>query len=367
MIELKDLSVETKGFNLDSISLKIEKGSFHCLIGPTGCGKTTLLEAILGLIKIKKGKIFLEGSDITNLPVHKRGFSYLPQDLAIFPHLSVEENILYGIKYSKVSEKEKRYKEVWDLVEFLGIKHLLKRRAAYLSGGEKQRVALIRALAPGNKYILLDEPLTALHEGLKKELWFLLKELQKRYHLTFLMVTHDLEEAFFLADFVSIMINGKIEQSDRKEILYKFPSTLKIASFLGIKNIFKGKITGIEGNFYKVYSPDLKAELVVNIDRIREISEGDTIYLGIRSEDIMILRLDLPLKKDNLLTGIVREIFPMGANVLILCEPDNSEKLLEIKMPEYAATKLSLHISKKILLSLRSEKLFGFKGFDHPN
>ncbi|MDM7202980.1 MAG: ATP-binding cassette domain-containing protein, partial [Thermodesulfobacteriaceae bacterium] len=97
MIELKDLSVETKGFNLDSISLKIEKGSFHCLIGPTGCGKTTLLEAILGLIKIKKGKILLEGSDITNLPVHKRGFSYLPQDLAIFPHLSVEENILYGI------------------------------------------------------------------------------------------------------------------------------------------------------------------------------------------------------------------------------------------------------------------------------
>lgn len=121
----------------------------------------------------------LDGKDITNLPVHKRRFSYVPQDLAIFPHLTVEENIFYGIRHGAVRDKKIKYEAAIEMAKLLGIFHLLKRKAVNLSGGERQRVALTRALAPGHKYLLLDEPLSALHEGMKKELWFLLKELQK--------------------------------------------------------------------------------------------------------------------------------------------------------------------------------------------
>ncbi|MFN4131730.1 MAG: ABC transporter ATP-binding protein [Caldimicrobium sp.] len=362
MIEIIDLSLSIKGFTLRNISLTIETGTCHVLIGPTGCGKTTLLEAVLGLREIQKGKILLEGKDITKLPVHKRGFSYVPQDLAIFPHLTVEENLFYGIKHSNISNKEQRYREVLNLAERLGISYLLKRKAVNLSGGERQRIALARALAPGCKYLLLDEPLSALHEGMKRELWFLLKEMQINYDLTIFMVTHDLKEAFFLADNVSVMIDGAIIQTGKKEEVYTNPLTLEVARFFGIKNIFEAEIIELVENYYKTYCEILGAEIWVPMEKFKNINEkkqrGDKLLFGIRSEDVIILRPDLPMRKENLLKGIIKEVYLAGSNSIVLFQPERSKEVVEIIMPEYAFSKLAVRPTIPATITLRPERIF---------
>ncbi|MFN3813702.1 MAG: ABC transporter ATP-binding protein [Aquificaceae bacterium] len=361
MIEVVDLHIKVKNFSLENISLKVETGSCHCLIGPTGCGKTTLLETILGLRKVQKGRILLDGKDITYLPLHKRGFSYVPQDLALFPHLTVEENILYGIKHGDVPNKKEREEEALRLVHLLGIAHLLKRKVDALSGGERQRVALARALASGHKYLLLDEPLSALHEGMKKELWFLLKELQEKYEFTILMVTHDIEEAFFLADHVSVMIGGTIHQSDRKEVVYRYPSNLEVAKFFGIKNIFTGGIQGKEGSHFRIYCKELNGEVLLPVESMNNLPEDRSIAFGIRSEDIMILRQDLPFRQENIIPGIIKEVYTAGPSSIVVFSPEGSEKLMEIKLPDYAFSKLSLKPSMSAIITLRSERLFVLK------
>ncbi|MFN3135503.1 MAG: ABC transporter ATP-binding protein [Candidatus Kryptonium sp.] len=367
MIELKDVYVQVNGFSLKGISLVVYPGTCHIIIGPTGCGKTVLLEAMLGLRQIKKGLIIVDGKDVTNLPTHQRGFSYVPQDLAIFPHLTVEENITYGIRYGNISEKSKYYKFAKELSELLGIAHLLKRKAINLSGGEKQRVAFARALASGSKYLLLDEPLSALHEAMKKELWFLLKELQKRYGFTILMVSHDLEESFFLADYISVMIDGVIHQTDKKEVVYRYPQNLEVAKYFGIKNIFKAEVVNVVGEHYRLYCEELKAEFLLPVDAVlRAFKSSDLVMskslnFGIRSEDVMILRRDLPIRNDNLLKGIVHSIYPMGSNSLALFKPERSERLIEIIMPEYAFIKLNLKPFMSVTVSLRSDRLFVLK------
>ncbi len=357
MLDVIEIDINVKGFSIKNISLNVKTHTIHCLIGPTGCGKTTLLEAILGLRKIKKGKIFLEGKDITNFPVHKRGFSYVPQDLAIFPHLTVQENIFYGIHYGNVKDKKESYKRAIELAKILGISHLLQRRAVNLSGGERQRVALARALASDQKYILLDEPFSSLHEGMKKELWFLLKELQKKFDFTILMISHDLEEIFFLSDYISVMMEGRILQTDKKEIVYYNPKTLPIAKFLGIKNIFSAKFISVEQEYYKFYCDSLQKEIILQKQKIENFSKKN-IMLGIRSEDILILRSDPPKKNENLLKGVIKEIFSAGSNVTILFQPYGSQELLEIIIPEFVVIQLSLKPQIEAIAELRSERFF---------
>lgn len=359
MIEINGLSVQTKGFSIKDVSLKVQPGSCHCLIGPTGCGKTTLLEAVLGLRKIKKGTIILEGRDITNLPVNERGFSYVPQDLAIFPHLSVEENILYGIRHGRLPNKNEGYKLAYELAESLGITHLLKRRITNLSGGEKQRVALARALAPGHKYLLLDEPFSALHEGMKRELWFLIKELQRRYGFTILMVSHDIEETFFLSDYVSVMIDGSIRQAGPKDMVFSRPATLDVARFFGIRNILEAEIRGIQDGKYRLYCDDVRTEVLLPVERTNKKHQiGERVLFGIKPEDVIILRPDLQVKSDNLLNGKVIEIHQMGTRSMVIIKPDTSERVIEILMPQYALTKLNLKKSMPVTVSLESERLF---------
>lgn len=359
MIEVEGLSLKVKDFWLKDINLTVQSGSCHVIIGPTGCGKTTLLEALIGLRKINKGRIRLNGEDITDLPPHKRGFSYVPQDLAIFPHLSVEENIFYGLKHSNLPHKKERYEWAYELIESLGLKPLLKRKSVNLSGGEKQRVALARALAPGHKYLLLDEPLSSLHEGMKKELWFLLKSLQKKYGFTILMVSHDLEETFFLADHISLMIDGMIQQSAPKEIIYHMPATIKIADFFGIKNLFKVQIKKIQGEFASLNCPDLSTELVIPVGRLTPNSQGAWIMVGIRPENVMILRADQdPRGKENLLEGEITNIFAKGSTYLIIFKPKGAQRIVEIEVPNYAYRKLGLAEGQRVVVSLKAETLF---------
>lgn len=359
MIELQDLVIKARGFALKNVSLTINTGSCHIIIGPTGCGKTTLIEAIMGFRAIQRGRILLNGTDITALPIYKRGFSYVPQDLALFSHMTVKENISYGIKYGNLLNKKERIEASHELAALLGISHLFNRRPTTLSGGERQRVALARALAPGNKYLLLDEPLSALHEGMKQELWFLLKELQNKYELTMVLVSHDMNETFFLADDISVMINGVIQQTGEKTRIYSQPANSMVARYFGIGNIFDGEVTGITEQYYKIYSKDINTDIILPIVNIKNsLSIGNHIKFGIRAEDIIILRPDLPIKKDNLIDGIITEIHFAGAKSIIMFKPQNSNRFIEIIMPDFALSKLNLKPQALTIASLRSERIF---------
>jgi len=216
MLEIRELCLKAGSFSLHNISLILNDLQSHVILGPTGSGKTLLLESIVGFRKPEAGSVTLNGKELLSLPVERREMSYVPQDLALFPHLSVEANILYALRMKGDRDGRKRALAE-SLIDSVRIRSLLMRSTRHLSGGERQRVAFVRALATGYRYLLLDEPLSALHEGMRKELWFLLRELQQKYELTILMVTHSLEEAFFLGNEVSVMIDGTIHQSGSKQ------------------------------------------------------------------------------------------------------------------------------------------------------
>lgn len=357
MFEIKGLTLKTGTFTLEGIELTVKEHLSHVVIGPTGCGKTTLLEAIMGLRKLTKGEIWLNGREITHLPVEKRGISYLPQDLALFPHLSVKDNIFYGLRIRR--EREKQFYELaGELIDGLGITHILSRPIHNLSGGERQRVALIRALATGNRCLLLDEPFSALHEGMKKELLFLIKDLQERYKLIIIMVTHDIAEALFLGDTLSIMIDGTIHQTGAKGEVYKYPKTLEAARFFGIRNLFEVEVIESADDKMIVACDELNCSLTIPHRRFTD-SSIHHFTIGIRAEDVMIMRPDLKRhKQDNLLTGTITEIYEKGASHIVLFLPQGSQRNIEIEMPDYALHKLNLFKGQSSAIFLKRERIF---------
>jgi len=362
MIEVKNMSVKTKSFFLEDISLSVNTGSCHVIIGPTGCGKTTVLEAILGLRRIKSGEIFRDNENITKLPTYKRMFAYLPQDLAIFPHLTVSENIYFSIEHGNVTDKTNLYERAKDIISSLNISHLLDRKVGNLSGGEKQRVALARALSSGFKYLLMDEPLSALHEGFKKELWVLLKKLQKEYNLTLLIVSHDMEETFFLADDVSVLIDGKIHQTGPKKNIYRYPKTLEVANFFGIKNIFKGEVEDVTDEFGYIYVPDLSQTITYYTEKFPQIKKGDDIYWGVRSEEVMILKNGKNINpKDTKIEGEITDLFWKGDSYTVLFRPENTNVTIEIDISGYAFRKFKIEIGSKSCIALRNDWIFMIK------
>ena len=230
MLELKDVSKTWREFSLKKISFKVEEGGYFVILGHSGAGKTLLLETIAGIYKPESGKIFLKGRDITYLPPEKRRIGYIPQNFALFPHLTVYDNIAYGLKILKRDQDEVRRK-VEELSEILGIEGLLQRRPKTLSGGEQQRVAIARALAIEPEVLLLDEPFSNLDVLIKERLIEEIKNWRDEIGFTALHVTHDLNEAVMLADKVCLIVNGEvIAIGDGFEITKNYKS-LHIASF----------------------------------------------------------------------------------------------------------------------------------------
>lgn len=234
---------------LNDISVDIPQGSFTCILGPSGSGKTTLLMILAGLESVTHGKISFEGEDITSVPIEKRRIGIVFQHYALFPSLTVKDNILYGFS-KKSSEKEKKEK----LDHLVALTHLEGREGRFpheLSGGQQQRVAIARALAINPKFLLLDEPLSALDPTNRANLGRELREIQQKAGITTVMVTHDRNEALALSDFIVILNHGKIEQADTPSRLYDQPATPFVATFAGGMNLFKsqkikgGRLTGV--------------------------------------------------------------------------------------------------------------------------
>ncbi|OQX96814.1 MAG: hypothetical protein B6I24_10815 [Bacteroidetes bacterium 4572_128] len=360
MLKLNSLFVKAEIFFLKNISLHIEKEKINVIIGETGSGKTILLETIIGLRKIQNGSIFFFEKNLKNIPIEKRKISYVPQDLSLFPHLNVRENIFYSKKIDKNKKFNKKFAD--KLIKKTGIGHLLNREIKNLSGGEKQRVALLRALVSENKLLILDEPFSAINETIKNELRFFLKEIQKEFKLTILFVTHDLDEAFFLGDKITIISNGKILRSDTKKELYYNPIYIEIAEFLGITNIFNGKITEINDKFIKVKCTELKSKiLILNKKNNFILKINDKIKFGIRKSDIIILRENLIKNTQNIFKAFVDLIIEKVSFCDIRIKMKNSDAKILIETPIYAFNKLNIFHKKEIKFTLKSENIFFLK------
>ena len=239
MIRVEDLAVALPGFALEDIQLHVAAGEAFDLLGPTGAGKTLLLEAIVGVVPVHRGRILIGGRDVTGLPPERRRIGIVYQDHALFPHLTVEENIVFGQRYCGAAPPRLDH-----LIRRLGLAALLKRRIHSLSGGEKQRVALARSLAVAPSVLLLDEPLTALDPNFREDIRGLIKTLHRDTGITLLMVTHDFAEAHFLAQRTAVMHRGRIEQVGAVETVFAHPETAFVAAFVGMKNLFPARIDG---------------------------------------------------------------------------------------------------------------------------
>jgi spermidine/putrescine transport system ATP-binding protein len=255
MIDLLDCMVELRNVHkqfgrqtvVEQLSLDIRRGEFITLLGPSGCGKTTTLRMIAGFEQPTSGEIYLDGESVQGQPAYERNVNTVFQNYALFPHLNVYENVAFGLRIKKVAkaETDRRVKEVLQMVQ---LQEYIHRKPDELSGGQKQRVAIARALVNNPKVLLLDEPLGALDQKLRKQMQMELKHLQKQLGITFIFVTHDQEEALTMSDRIAVMNNGRMEQIGTPDQIYDSPQTRFVAEFIGETNLLTGKVIKVEDN-----------------------------------------------------------------------------------------------------------------------
>jgi len=277
-LELVGIRKEFPGFvAIEDLDLKIPAGEFFALLGPSGCGKTTTLRLVAGLDSPTKGKILIGNKDVTADKPHERPVNTVFQNYALFPHMSVLENVAFGLKQRKVSDPMPKAVDALKLVE---LEHLAQRRPTQLSGGQQQRVALARALVNRPSLLLLDEPLGALDLKLRRQMQVELKVIQMEVGLTFLHVTHDQEEAMDMADTVAVMNKGRIEQMGAPEALYERPKTIFVSKFLGQSNIFVGDVAETNADSVSINVAGSK----ITVPTKRAEKTTGKIAIGVRPE-----------------------------------------------------------------------------------
>lgn len=294
MIEIRGLSLRLGKFKMEKLDLTINSSEYFVILGPTGSGKTVLLECLAGLKTIQEGSIQINGQEVTSLPPEQRRISICYQDLALFPHMKARENICYGLRFNK-SEDNDAVNKLDDIADLLEIGSILDRYPAYLSGGEKQRVALARALIVNPDVLLLDEPFTALDATIKENIESELKKIHQLLQPTTIMVTHDFREAHHLAARGAVIKDGTIMQVGSVTEIFEKPSSPFVANFVGMKNIIP--ISFINENL-----------TTTNEARIGPCEKRD--YLGIRPEKIQLSKL--PMETDFMMNGTIKRIKNAG-------------------------------------------------------
>ncbi len=269
---------------VNDVSLKIEDGEFFSLLGPSGCGKTTTLRMIAGLETVTEGEILLHGETVKDMPAFRRPVNTVFQNYALFPHLSVERNVSFGLEMQKVPKEEIKTR-VAEALEMVRMPDMAKRRPKQLSGGQQQRIALARALVNRPQVLLLDEPLGALDLKLRKDMQLELKQLQEQVGITFIYVTHDQEEALTMSDRIAVMNEGKVLQIGSPEEIYEHPSTRFVADFIGETNILEGTAEEINGESIVV---SLEGQAMIKAHCNVPIKVGQTVGVVIRPEKISL-------------------------------------------------------------------------------
>jgi len=281
-LELVGITKRFPGFTaIEGLNLTIPAGSFFALLGPSGCGKTTTLRLVAGLEDATAGKILIGGKDVTNTKPYQRPVNTVFQSYALFPHMTILENVAFGLKRRRIADAVPRAHEALKLVE---LDHLAQRKPSQLSGGQQQRVALARAVVNRPALLLLDEPLGALDLKLRRQMQLELKDIQQDVGLTFLHVTHDQEEAMTMADTVAVMNKGQIEQMGAPEELYELPKTAFVANFLGQSNLFTGTVTSSSATSIVVDIAGRKIE----VPRERAQRHAGEVTIGVRPEKLIL-------------------------------------------------------------------------------
>ncbi|MDR1234195.1 MAG: polyamine ABC transporter ATP-binding protein [Holosporales bacterium] len=290
------------------ITLSIYKNELFALLGQSGCGKTTLLRILAGLEMPSQGKVFVDGVDITNMPVYKRPVNIMFQSYALFPHLNVYDNIAFGLKQDRLSRKviHDTVKEALSLVQLSGLD---ERMPDQLSGGQRQRVALARSFVKRPKLLLLDEPLAALDKKLREQTQFELVNIQERVGITFILVTHDQEEAMTMATRMAIMEDGKIKQIGVPHDIYEFPNSRYVAEFIGNINLFNGIVIEHELDHVLIESPEISCYCYAA--HAGAVPIGSSVTFAVRPEKIMISTLQ-PAYPRNWAQGTIKEIAYLG-------------------------------------------------------
>ena len=341
---------------VDDLTLSIERGAFYALLGPSGCGKTTTLRMIGGFEDPTAGQVYLGGDDVTQLPPYKRDVNTVFQSYALFPHLSVERNVGFGLERKGVAKAEVRTR-VGEALELVQLGHLGKRKPAQLSGGQQQRVALARALVNRPRALLLDEPLGALDLRLRKQLQIELKRIQRDVGITFVHVTHDQEEAMSMADTIAVMNGGRIEQAGGATELYERPRTAFVANFLGVSNLIDATVRETEDGYAHVNTHD-GARLRVPADRVASAS-GTAVRIGVRPEKIRLApAIEEAAADANVLRGTVIVSAFLGVSIQYLVRAAGGEELTVIAQNADGAAHDSLGAGQDVQLTWNPNHTF---------
>ncbi|WP_297065270.1 tungstate ABC transporter ATP-binding protein WtpC [Thermococcus sp.] len=344
MLRVEGISKDWREFHLRDVTFDVNRGEHFIILGPSGAGKTVLLEIIAGIIEPDSGRVYLNGSDVTDLPPEKRGLAYVPQNYALFPNMSVYDNIAFGLKVRKVPKGEIERK-VRRVSEVLGIEHLLHRKPRTLSGGEQQRVALARALVVEPPLILLDEPFANLDVQTRSKLLAEMKRWRRELGFTALHVTHSFEEAVSLGDRVGVMLDGSLVQVGPVREVFSRPANEKVARFLGFENIIEGRAKG-----RKLIAGGLEIELPVEV--------SGRVRVGIRPEDIVISLKPVHSSVRNEFKAIVKSIEELGP--LVRVHLSAGEISLSAFITRSSMLELGIEKGKEVYVGFKASALHVF-------
>jgi len=310
-IVIENVTKTYGAFNaVDKVDLRIYKGEIYALVGSSGCGKTTLLRMLAGFAAPTSGRILIDDADMVGVPAHERPVNMMFQSYALFPHMTVEANVGYGLRTLKIPATEKD-KRVADALELVQLGKLGKRKPHQLSGGQRQRVALARALIRRPKVLLLDEPLSALDKKLREQTQFELMDIQYEIGTTFVIVTHDQDEAMALSSRIAVMNQGKVLQVGTPSEIYEFPKSRFVADFIGTTNFFEGVVVRVDPGLITIHSPELGSEVRVD-DVAGRVTAGQRVWLAVRPEKIWLSKEPVDSPGVNQVRGVVWELGYLG-------------------------------------------------------
>jgi putrescine transport system ATP-binding protein len=328
---------------VDGVTLAVHENEFFALLGPSGCGKTTLLRLLAGFEKPDEGSVLLDGEDLGGVPPYRRPVNMMFQSYALFPHMTVAGNVAFGLKQDKLPKDEiaARVDEMLALVRLTGF---AERKPDQLSGGQRQRVALARSLAKRPKVLLLDEPLAALDRKLREETRFELKALQAKLQTTFVIVTHDQDEAMTVADRIAVMDHGRLAQSGTPEDIYRRPNSRWVAGFVGDVNLIEAQVTAVYPSFVSLEREGLKLRVAPGAI----VAPGMPAAVALRPETIRIASAQPESERENNAAGVVSEIGYLGAMSLYKVRLDSGLTLKAAVMNEAAR---AIHVNDRVWLS----------------
>ena len=337
---------------VDNVSLNIYQGEMFALVGASGCGKTTLLRMLAGFERQSTGRIVIDGVEMTEVPPHERPVNMMFQSYALFPHMTVESNDGYGIRRLPITgaEREQRIEQALEMVQ---LEHLAKRKPHQLSGGQRQRVALARALIRRPKVLLLDEPLSALDKKLREKTQFELMDLQYHVGITFIVVTHDQDEAMALATRIAVMDRGKVMQVGTPSEIYEFPRSRFVADFVGTTNLFEGTVAAIEPGLVTVQCAETGCEL--KVDDLGRFSPGQRVWVALRPEKIRLSKQPPEGERVNLLSGVVWELGYLGNRSTYQIKMTTGKLVTVVAQNERRTAEWSIDWSDEVYMSWRAD------------